>query len=134
MYIMTTRKYKFISPESSSIYNDVPLENVKIYQICGFPNPKNGKFSVREVIVNGFNEIDSYRIHNLDEATYRNLLRSLRDNKYRLYSTHTLAYIELPSYNDISLARSGMLNDDSEYSGFAQFNGSTDFNWRGGVP
>lgn len=131
---MSSRKYKFVTPNSSSLYNDVPLDKIKMYQICGFKNPKTGKFEVREVVVDGNNEIESYNTYSVNEKTQRKLLSALRDNKYRLYSTYTLAYIEMPSCNDISLARSGMLNNDSDYSGFAQFDGGQDFNWRGIVP
>jgi hypothetical protein len=133
---MSVRKYKFVTPSSQSIYDDIPLDNIKFYQICAFPNPKIGKFEIREVLIDGNNEIKSYRILNINEKTQRKLLRALRDNKYRLYSTFTMAQIEMPSFNDISLARSGMLNNDNNYSGFAEFDSSHtgDFNWRGIVP
>lgn len=119
---MSSRKYKFVTPKSTTLYNDFALEQIKMYQICGFKNPKTGKFEVREIIINGNNEIETYNTYKVNEKTQRKLLRALRDNKYRLYSTYTLAYIEMPTLNDISLARSDMLNNDSDYTGFAKFN------------
>lgn len=128
------KKYVFITPSNTSLYNDTPLDEIKIYQICGFPNPKTKLFEIREVLVNGENEVKAFRNLNVTKSVQRKLLKNLRDNKYRLYSTYTLAYIELPSCNDISLSRSGMINNDSDYSGYAPFDSGQDFNWRGIVP
>lgn len=131
---MSTKKYNFITPSSQSIYDDVPLKVIKFYQICAFPNPKNGIFEIRETIINGNNDIDSYRTIHVHEKTKKRLLKSLRENRYRLYATNTLTYIEHPNCNDISLARSEMLNEDSIYSGFAPFDCGKEFCWRGIVP
>lgn len=132
---MTTRRYKFVTPDSQSTYNDVPSEPTKFYQICAFPNPSTDKFEVREIIINGYNEIETYNTLSISEKNRSKLLKTLRENKYRLYATYTLKHIGLPSCNDISLSRSGILNNDSDYSGFASFNSEkTDFNWRGSMP
>lgn len=131
---MTTRKYVFVSSSNEPQYNPRPVKNTKFYQICAFPNPNTGKFEVRENIVNGDNIVISYRTVSMSEKYQKKLLRELRDNKYKLYSTRTLDSIDLPSVNDMFVARSNMLNDDSAYSGFAPFENDKDFNWRGSIP
>jgi len=98
--------------------------------MCGFANPKTNKFEVREVTINGNNDIQSYRTYHVKDKTHKNLLNVLRDNKYKLYSTYTLTHIDLPNCADVSLARSGILNNDSDYSGYASITG-TDFEWKG---
>lgn len=131
---MSHKHYVFTTPASASFYNDVKLEEIKIFQICAFPDPKTGKFEIREVIIDGDNNIKTYRTLKVEKKVQRKLLRALRDNKYRLFPVYTLAHIELPSCNDISLARSAMINNDNEYSGFASFESSGDFDWRGIIP
>jgi hypothetical protein len=132
---MTTKKYKFICQQTPSIYDEKTLlKPMNFYQICGFPNPKTHRYEMRDVFVNEYDEITKYRTLYLLPSEYQRLLRNLRDNKYRMYSTYTLDYIDLPACHDITLSRSEILNNDSEYSGFAQFNGGQEFNWRGTVP
>lgn len=133
MYIMSNKRYVFTTPGSDTIYNEIPLEPIKFYQICGFPNPKTRKFEIREVLIDGDNNIKTYRKINVDETVHKKLLNALRDNKYRLYSTFNLDNIDLPSCNDITLARSDMINMDNDYTGYAKFNGGQDFNWRGSI-
>ena len=111
-----------MAPLSSTIYDDVPLQKVKFYQVCCFPNPKTDKFEIREVLIDGNNNVETYKLHHVSKKAQRQFLRATRDNKYRMYTVFTLEHIELPSYNDISLARSDMLNNDSEVSGYAPYN------------
>lgn len=115
------RNYQFIAPTHEEIPK-ITIETIKLYQICAFPTPDSGKFEIREVIINGDDNIVSYKIHRITEKEQRKMLKLLRGNKYRLYSTHILDNIGLPSYNDIYFARSGMINSDSSYTGFAEFN------------
>lgn len=121
---MSERKYRFVcGSNTNALYNldMMDMGKVTLYQICGFPNPKTGKFEVREVSINGNNDIESYVTHHISDDTRKKLLLAMRDNKYRIYSMYTLKHVGLPSCSDISLARSGILNDDNDYSGFAQF-------------
>jgi hypothetical protein len=132
---MSHRKYEFVQYKTPSIYDEKTfLKPMNYYQICSFPNPKTHKYEIRNVYVNEYDEITKYSTIHLTYNDYQRLLRALRDNKYRLYATYTLSYINLPSCGDISLARSEMLNIDNDYSGYAQFNGGKEFDWRGRVP
>jgi hypothetical protein len=131
---MSNKRYVFTTPGSASFYAENVLEKIKIYQISAFPNPKDGKFEVREVVIDGDNNIETWKLLHLNEKTQQKLLKALRDNKYRLYSVFSLRTIDLPDCNDIALARSDMLNMDNDYSGFARFDGGQEFNWRGTVP
>ena len=128
---MSNKKYIFTTPGSASFYTNTILDEIKIYQICAFPNPKNGKFEVREILIDGDNNIKTYRVLNLDEHAHKKLLRALRDNKYRLYSVFSLNNIELPDRNDIALARSDMLNMDNDYIGYAKFSDDKEVVWNG---
>jgi len=130
----SNKKYTFVTPPSSSIYADNVLSPIKFYQLCGFPNPRTNKYEIREVNINGMNEIEQYKILHVNHDTYQKIIRALRDNKYRLYTTYNLDHIELPTCNDITLARSVMLNRDENYSGFATFDGNNDFTWKGILP
>jgi hypothetical protein len=131
---MSNKQYVFTTPNSASFYTESALSQIKIYQICVFPNPKDGKFEVREVLINGNNNIENFKLMHITKSTHNKLLNALRDNKYRLFSTFTLNTIDLPDCNDIALARSDMLNMDNDYAGYAKFNGGKEFNWRGIIP
>lgn len=134
---MSNKKYFFLTPKSTSLYDDDKIqqcEEIKFYQIAIFPNPKVSKYEIREVIIDNLGNILRYKLYYVGENTHRKFIKSLRDNKYRLYPVYTLNDIDFPSCGDIILAKSGMINNDSGYSGFAEFNGGKDFNWRGSVP
>lgn len=117
---MSFKKYYFKTPQNNELYNDVPLDIIKFYQICAFPN-KYGLYEVREVIANENNEISISRVIQVKKNIHVKLLKTFRDNKYKIYPVLTLRDVPLPSINDISVARSMMLNVDNDYSGYAIF-------------
>lgn len=121
---MSTEKYYFISPSSSNIYEEHALEPIKFYQFCAFADPKTTKYEVKVFYVNGYNEITNYKQYFLDKKIRKKLLRSLTENKYRMFPVYNLDYIDYPSSNDISFARSAILNTETDISnlGYAPFN------------
>ena len=125
------KKYVFVQPSDKSFYTDTVDDVIKFYQICMFPNPKMGKYEIREFTITGKDEIVSRKKYEVSEDIQKKLLHTLRDNKYRLYSTVTLENIEFPSCQDIALARSGILNNDSDYAGYASFNAGKEVAWKG---
>jgi hypothetical protein len=111
-----------------------PKTNVqRFYQLCAFVNPKSKLHEARAYIVQD-NTILNYKTYHINETTYRKLISTLRENKYRLYATYTLDYIDPPDACDISLMQSEMLNVDHNYSGHATFDGDDKFTWRGILP
>lgn len=131
---MANKKYFFASSMSETLYNDAPLPVIKFYQICAFPNPLSKNYEIREVIINCNNDIEKFRTLFVSKKVHSKVLKTLKENQYRLYATVDLNSIELPSCSDISLARSGILNNDSDYTGYAKFNSNSDFQWRGWFP
>lgn len=116
---MTTKRYVFVQPDE--IRNNPNLDKpMKFYQICTFIHPKKQKYEVRIVKIDGNNEIESSEVIDVPKKTYKYLIRTLRENLYKVYATFSLDYVDLPSCNDIYVARSPMINIDSAYSGFAQ--------------
>lgn len=116
---MSERHYKFITPCSGDNCVTPTFKPIKYYQICGFANPRKLKYEVRVVYIDENNDIVNYKLLNLDKKIYNKLIHSLRDNEYRLFATYSLDHIELPSCADIAVARSDMICNDYEYSGFA---------------
>lgn len=116
---MSDKTYTFISPSEAAI-TPYELPPIKYYQICGFANPRKQKYEVRVVNIDGSNNIVNYKLYAITKFEHDKLLKSLRDNLYRLYATFTLDTIELPSCNDIAVARSDMINIDNDYIGFAR--------------
>lgn len=116
---MSTRKYTFITPTDSSQYGAPKLPPMRYYQICGFANPRKLKYEVRLINIDENNDIANYKVYLLTKSEHSKLLKTLRDNVYRLYATYSLDYVELPNCNDLAVARSDMICNDSYYSGFA---------------
>jgi len=113
-------KYVFVSQDDTPEVG-IQQKPIKFYQICAFPNPKNEKYEVRVVKINDDDKIISFDIYSVTKETKKKLLSVLRANLFKIYATFTLDGTKLPSLSDISTARSKMINDDNNYSGFAPF-------------
>lgn len=115
---METRKYVFTRQEDDiqMAHNQQP---VKFYQICGFPHPQKQKYEIRVVHFDSYDNVAKFDIYNVTKQMKKKLQSSLRDNLYKIYATFTLDGTSLPTLNDISIARSRMICDDSSYYGYA---------------
>lgn len=118
---MSSRKYVFAQHDDDVTPEGYMLEPIKFYQICGFPHPVKQKYEIRIVHIDGNDHVASMDLYNVSKATQKKIRTQLRDNLYRIYATFTLDGTPLPTLNDISVARSRMICDDSTYSGFARF-------------
>lgn len=118
---MSTRKYVFVSQDPKNGMEGSIERPIKYFQICGFANPKNSKFDVRVVNIDEYDRIASLDTYSITEETKSKLIKSLLDNEYRVYAAFSLREIKLPTINDIRVARSKMICDNNNYSGFAPF-------------
>jgi hypothetical protein len=115
------KHYTFISrPTENDQFQYVPPNDIiKYYQMCGLPHPVSGLHEIRIVYINGVDEIETYKTFKISHQKYEQLVSSLRDGLYKIYPTMNLDYIALPTCNDMQVARSPMINIDSEYYGYA---------------
>lgn len=118
---MSSRKYIFVSQEDKNGMEG-PIERpLKYYQVCGFANPKTNKFEIRVVNIDEYDRIASFDTYAVTEETKKKLIKSLRDNEYRVYAVYSVQQVKLPEMNDIRVARSSMICENNNYSGFAPF-------------
>lgn len=114
------RKYKFkvLQEESDFIYKkDDKL--YKFYQICYFKN--QNKYQVRRILFDGDDKILKTEIKNLSDKQMDKFKKTHSSFMYHIYSTHNINLIDLPNSGDLVKARSILLNNNSNYTGFAQF-------------
>jgi hypothetical protein len=116
---MSTR-YKFIVKASDMSYQP-KQQTCSFYQICQFENPLNKKYATRKTIF----DQDGNIIKTFDkEYTAKKIdafLKATRPNKYCTYPVNNLDMIDLPSPSYIMEAKSELLNNDSSYTGYAQY-------------
>lgn len=97
------------------------LDNIiYFYQICTFPNHRTKKFNMKKYVIEGkqFLKIDEY---NLTKRQCKKFYKVKKPNEYKCYATYDLRDIDPPSMGDILMARSEILADNYNYSGFAPF-------------
>lgn len=94
-----------------------------LYQICHF-SCGDGYHTVRKVIVDEMNNIVEVKEKNYRKKKIDKFLSSVSNIKYKIYSTHDIQLVGLPDPGDILAAKSQLLNNDNNYSGFAGVGGS----------
>ena len=118
---MNKRKFMFKSPESSDInYQPAPSLH-SFYQICHFKNHLTGKYDVRKSVVDqdcNIIKVDEYRYN---DSHMQKFFKEKRKNEYKIYSTFDIKVIDYPKKGDILETQSNLLNNDSEFTGYALF-------------
>ena len=113
-------KYNFVTHSSNTFgTSDIQKPNItSFYQICQYP--VNGMILVRKLLVDDLGNT-TQKIKKYKSKKINSFLINAPANKVTVYPTHTLDNVPFPSGGDILAAKSTMLNNTSEYSGFASF-------------
>lgn len=103
---------------SPNCYNEG--KNVKIYQICLFPNPRTGKFEIRSNMLVGENLITN--TYYISEYAKNKLLEKIPVHRYKMYATYRLDKLNTLTCADIQMAQSELLNNSyAEQSPYLSF-------------
>jgi len=94
---------------------------IKFYQLGSFQHPINKMYHLRRYIINGKNEFINIKDYQLDKRQFKKFTTIRKNNEYKLYPVYDLDMAGVPTYGDILLAKSKILSNDSNYSGFAPF-------------
>lgn len=126
-------KYTFKTFDADDIH-EIKYSPTFIYQICGVPSDKiiteKGKVIVtdetnnyffRKILVTEDNNLNIVGRYTLSKEKLLKFLKSIPENKYKIYPYKCLGDIPMPSDNDISIARSNILTNDTCYTGYARF-------------
>lgn len=103
--------YVFKSLDVENIYN-IKNEPVIIYQICGIPNNLNEDetYNVRKILITEDNILNVIGKMKLSKTRLTKLLKTIPENKYKVYPVKNLGDISMPTDSDITIARSYILS------------------------
>ena len=113
-----SKKYNFIETNNLPSKN-TPNNVTSFYQICQYP--VDGMIWVRKLLVDDLGYMTQKR-KKYKSKKINAFLTRVPANKVTVYPTHTLDNVPFPSGGEILAAKSTMLNNDSDYSGFASYN------------
>lgn len=103
-----TYNFKLKTQQEDFIY--APEQRTfSFYQICQFPI--NKKYEVRKLVFDEFGELVSNRETKLKKEVLDKFLSKCKPFKYCIYPTYQLNIVDLPTLDEISTARSQILND-----------------------
>jgi len=109
--------FKFVSKQDDMLYNP-KKQLTSFYQICKMSCGKN-YHTVRKVVVDEHGYTVSTKERNYKKSRLDKFLKTAPDNKYEIHPTHDITLINPPEPGTILAARSSLLNDNNDYSGFA---------------
>ena len=102
--------------ERELVYNP-PKQINTFYQICKFPR-KNNLHHVRKIIFNELDIIVKIFEKEYTEDIIKSFVKKINNNKYKIYSTIDLKYVQLPTGIDMNESRSTLLNNSSKLCGY----------------
>ena len=116
-------KYTFASPPSNNLRDIEPEEEYIsfFYQIATFPDPYTKKFNMRKFIMSGNNDFLDIKEYNLTKKQAKKFYAEKKPNKFKRYSVYNLKDVGYPVMTDILTAKSSILSQDYDYTGFAPF-------------
>lgn len=113
--------YKFKSLDVDNVYN-TQYESVIIYQICGIPHTvESDMYNVRKILVTEENILNVVGHLTISKDKLTKLLNEIPENRYKIFPVKNFGDLSMPSNTDITLARSYILTNVSEMSGYAPF-------------
>jgi len=116
-------KYTFVKPSSGDDYlpKTTPGDYTFFYQICAFSNPKNKKYHMRKFVVDENYKFVDIRDFYLSKKSYKKFFAEKKPHEYKTFPYYTLDDANYPHMTDILTAKSSMLDDSNNYTGFAPF-------------
>ena len=103
---------------SEELKYNPPKQINTFYQICKFPN-KNNMYFVRKIYFNEYDIIIKIYEKEYREDVIKTFVKKINSNKYKIYSTINIKYVQLPTGIDMNDARSSLLNNTSTIYDYA---------------
>lgn len=98
--------YKFECPDFEDVCQYKPTT---FYQICCFQNPDTDKYEARKYKIDCNNNFSSVKIVYFSQRKYDKFISEMPSNKYKVFNTYTLGFIDHPNLSDIDLSRSELM-------------------------
>lgn len=113
-----SKEYIFDREENNMFEQEPPIE---YFQICSFKNPNTNKYCVRKFVIDSNNNIVRVKNYWYNSKQCKQLMESRMSNTYKCLPMFDLVDAAYPIMADIIGARSKILSQDYDYSGFAPF-------------
>lgn len=113
-------KFKINKMLDELSYNP-PKESHNFYQLCMYIDKKINKYHVRKCHVNQYGELENSEVKYITQKQYDRFTKIHKDNEYKLYPTYNINYVDFPNPGELFQAKSGLLNDNYDISGYAPF-------------
>lgn len=111
----------YYSFNCDKIDDSTQISETEFYQFCTHEHPDTKKYYMRKFEVSSSNEFTSVKRYRLTEKKLKEMLKDTPQHKYTLHSTFDFKDIEYPGMAEITLSRSDILDNKSEYTGYAKF-------------
>lgn len=118
------KRYTFVQPQDPNDLTGFREEDTIhfFYQLATYPNPKRSKkFHMRKFIINGKNEFQDVQEYYLTRNQYDRFIKSKKCHEFKAYSVYDLENVSYPTMADIQTAKSDIICNEYDYTGFAPF-------------
>lgn len=114
----TPRKFRFVPKKRDLLLNDsTSFSPVVFYQIALFKTKKG--YEVKRFYFDNNDRLLDISKAFMSKEKVEKFVDSNKSNIYKIYSVYTLDEVPYPSTSDITLARSDIIQNDYDYSGYA---------------
>jgi hypothetical protein len=105
-----SRKIKFVSNGDEMAYN--PEKHLStFYQFCQFKNPFTGKYWSRKIIFDERGTVIKTYEKEYNKKKIEEYAKTHRQNKFKMYPTSDIKYVDFPNGNDMTEVESDLLNN-----------------------
>ncbi len=119
---MDNRKHKFVSRSFQNHMSYIPkIVNDKYYQICSYKNPGNGMYHIRRFVINKNHEFTTIESKYVKQRNLNKFFSSHNPAEFTVIPAYDLEQVPYPNMSSVITAQSELLNDKSDYTGFAKF-------------
>ena len=88
------------------------------YQICKYKDPSSQLYQTRKIFFNEKGDILKTFEKEYGSNTIRRFLKEAKINKYKIYPTNNISYIDVPNKSDMTQAQSSLINQKAPNYGW----------------
>ena len=104
------RKIKFVSNDDEMVYN--PEKSIHtFYQFCQFKNPFTGYYCTRKIFFDERGVVLKTCEKEYSKKKIEEYAKTHKQNKFKMYPTSDIKYVDFPNGNDMTETQSELLNN-----------------------
>lgn len=116
-------KYTFIGNQGVADVREPKDDGTtkEFFQLCTFVDPTTNRYHMRKFIINGKNEFSSIKDYRLKKKECKKFVQIRKPHEYKTYSQYDLNNVAPPNMQEVCTAKSNILGNDYDYTGYAPF-------------